>query len=66
MRTKTMSQLAARKVRMVGLSTTLANAKDVADWLEVDDVSNARAKIVLQHYTTGVHRGPLCCILKRC
>ncbi|XP_072178267.1 activating signal cointegrator 1 complex subunit 3-like [Diadema setosum] len=36
-RAKRMSHHTGRVVRMVGLSTTMANAKDVARWLEVDD-----------------------------
>ncbi|XP_071491870.1 activating signal cointegrator 1 complex subunit 3-like [Diadema antillarum] len=36
-RAKRMSQHTGRAVRLVGLSATMANAKDVARWLEVDD-----------------------------
>ncbi|XP_072178266.1 activating signal cointegrator 1 complex subunit 3-like [Diadema setosum] len=36
-RAKRMSKHTGRVVRLVGLSATMANAKDVARWLEVDD-----------------------------
>ena len=37
---KSVSQQTEQKLRMIGLSTTLANAKDMAEWLNVDQVSN--------------------------
>ncbi|XP_071510513.1 activating signal cointegrator 1 complex subunit 3-like [Diadema antillarum] len=36
-RAKRMSKHTGRVVRLIGLSATMANAKDVARWLEVDD-----------------------------
>jgi activating signal cointegrator complex subunit 3 len=39
-RTNFISSHTEKKVRVVGLSTALANARDLADWLAIGQVSN--------------------------
>lgn len=41
-RTNFISSHTERKVRVVGLSTALANARDLADWLGIGQVKNNR------------------------
>jgi activating signal cointegrator complex subunit 3 len=38
-RTNFISSHTSKKVRVVGLSTALANARDLADWLGIKEVS---------------------------
>ena len=38
-RTNFISAMTGHRVRVVGLSTALANARDLADWLGIRDVS---------------------------
>ena len=40
-RTNFISSHTAMKVRVVGLSTALANARDLADWLGIKEVGGA-------------------------
>ena len=42
-RTNYISSHTTRKVRVVGLSTALANARDLADWLGIKQVSQSAA-----------------------
>ena len=39
-RTNFIASHTEQKVRVIGLSTALANAKDLADWLNIKQVSN--------------------------
>lgn len=41
-RTNFISSHTAQKVRVVGLSTALANARDLADWLGINQVRGGR------------------------
>ena len=40
-RTNFISHHTERKVRVIGLSTALANARDLADWLGIKEVGNS-------------------------
>ncbi len=48
-RTNFISSHTSKQVRVVGLSTALANARDLADWLGIGQVRNPR------QYTTCIH-----------
>ena len=52
-RTNFISSHTERKVRIVGLSTALANARDLADWLGISQVSYYNINFSCAYYCTS-------------
>lgn len=48
-RTNFISSHTEKTVRVVGLSTALANARDLADWLGIGQVGNIFCKRIMHH-----------------
>ncbi len=61
-RTNFMAKTTARRVRVIGLSTALANAADLADWLEIDEVPSTSLLLADTGSTETVATATMLCL----